>query len=1671
MYLDSSAKMTMAFTGSGSNMSTCSSFSLVGNATMKSGWSLGSEFGGSDLYYPKYMIVTSGSSLNLNGKTISLSSDCYLAGWTSNNAVAKIFGGSASVASGATLTYGDSCLGGSTVGFVNSATATAKFNTSGELEIEVTTGTLTMKGDVTLEKYGNSIHNMTTKITLNGGNLLLAGKTLTLNSGSTLSGTSVSTITSSGTIVANSGSTINLAKAPTANVAFKFVSGSTAATYEASIAGILPGSVALTDEKFSLSTYCNATFDYDTTNKASLIIDGTGTSSTQPATFTLKSEVTVYNLKINNAGANVSIGGSKLTVSGSLYDNFTKILNINSEIDVTGSFNLINSSTVTVTSTVEVTGDTVLNTLSTIKSTGSGAYSTASVTGSTIWASLTASGTGSSVKVGTLTLGAGGSLQNSDSGSNVSYVVFVSPSGDGHNTGKGLYVDGKATVAENLTVDSTGIATFVSVGSGATLDVKDGITLTIGTSGTLYSQGTIGGSGAISVASTAAVYTKAITTANMTFASNASWYSMLKSDSGVLVAGPKVSSPLVQTTVSQTGSDSAFYVSASSGSVTLSIKSGNMYVMKNCTADGSRIGQYVQTLQAKTADNLKGDFVIPSIGTTVIVSDGETLSIESNEILVGNPNCLYVTSGGTLSVLQSRESATDHEYVRALTGGTLVYNGSNLAGPDSSKYAFVITGTDSYIWFDFKENDIGVGGDTPTVSVYGDATCNSFKEGSSAVPLYVETGKTLKVEKEFKITGEIIVAGTLHLVSEDELGAITVGTDDGYFGEIITPALKKANISVYDGSWSLNDDKIVVSKEGDGMLTLIDGTNTIIPYTVSAINSTVTLTVEKGSIAASFTEVNLSGIIDSVVLNGGDFFATSNNTSITVPVGKALSIKASGAIEGNYIVSGTLHLIAPSLNGKNLTVKAYYNSTLDITDSSTAAVYSLMGGADPIFSLGNSGNNVAFSMSDGRIDVVGDLTVYKNATFCGRSSFEAYVDGDCTVKGTLTFDGDSYVTGKLTVPTGGVVNIAKYGVLCSNAFGDVASVKVVCGGGLVLGVEDGTELIGQGKKAMIVPDNSDGVMSKTGDSYYFSVTGTAPKCDIKNDVGQNYTINVEENDEFRIASGVTISGTVHVTGGTISLSSSTTVTIAANGKVVLELDHNTSICGGGTIILGGLGAAITENLFENVNCIYSMTVALDDSNKVTFTDAYLEDGFLVEYGSLKISGELISGTASVTGEVYVDHLTIDEGATFDASADTAKIHLKDETSASIIVNEGGTLKAGADKVYGEASTNSVSLKSGGHLVYGTYVVDAVEDTDYSALSAGGLTYTQKFGANDGLTLTGLPDPLPIVTFGVDRLTALSSIGFTKATGYDFVRWCDKSDNTGAAMTAESFSDGYATIYAIARFYIDLDANIANHGASVSSTTVDVVGSTYANLANVTVTGATGYVFDSWNTLSTGAGTTVTSSSTVDSSITKLYAIYKLLSYEVAFNANGGVGTMPNESFTYATLQDLTANAFTRANYTFLGWNTVSDGSGTTYADKASVINLTETAGATVTLYAVWQGFSYSVAFNSNSGSGIMSSQSFYYGAAQNLTANVFTRSGFTFNGWNTASDGSGTAYADKASVSNLTETAGATVTLYAQWKAASSSGGSDNTMLYVGIGAVAVIVLAGAAFFIMKKKH
>ena len=144
---------------------------------------------------------------------------------------------------------------------------------------------------------------------------------------------------------------------------------------------------------------------------------------------------------------------------------------------------------------------------------------------------------------------------------------------------------------------------------------------------------------------------------------------------------------------------------------------------------------------------------------------------------------------------------------------------------------------------------------------------------------------------------------------------------------------------------------------------------------------------------------------------------------------------------------------------------------------------------------------------------------------------------------------------------------------------------------------------------------------------------------------------------------------------------------------------------------------------------------------------------------------------------------------------------------------------------------------------------------------------------------------------------------------------------------------------------------------------------------------------------------------------------------ITFNANGGTGEMAALMANPGYDKKLSSNTFTREGYTFTGWNTKADGTGTGYADGATV-----KFDADTTLYAQWTQKPV-ITFNANGGKGIMGTQTVNPGVSAALPANTFTRADYDFAGWNTKANGTGTAYADETNI-----TTNKNVTLYAQWK-------------------------------------
>lgn len=158
---------------------------------------------------------------------------------------------------------------------------------------------------------------------------------------------------------------------------------------------------------------------------------------------------------------------------------------------------------------------------------------------------------------------------------------------------------------------------------------------------------------------------------------------------------------------------------------------------------------------------------------------------------------------------------------------------------------------------------------------------------------------------------------------------------------------------------------------------------------------------------------------------------------------------------------------------------------------------------------------------------------------------------------------------------------------------------------------------------------------------------------------------------------------------------------------------------------------------------------------------------------------------------------------------------------------------------------------------------------------------------------------------------------------------------------------------------------------------------------------------------------------------------------VNYNINGGSGTTPDSvSGIFGEVKGTVATgaAFSKPGFTFVEWNTAPDGSG---AAVAAGSPLTIPAGST-TYYAVWAG-TYAITYDGNgatSGSAPPDGSYTTGGSAYTIAGNTGTlaREGYTFAGWNTSADGSGTTY-----VAGSTYAASADLPLFALWTPTSAT--------------------------------
>lgn len=259
-------------------------------------------------------------------------------------------------------------------------------------------------------------------------------------------------------------------------------------------------------------------------------------------------------------------------------------------------------------------------------------------------------------------------------------------------------------------------------------------------------------------------------------------------------------------------------------------------------------------------------------------------------------------------------------------------------------------------------------------------------------------------------------------------------------------------------------------------------------------------------------------------------------------------------------------------------------------------------------------------------------------------------------------------------------------------------------------------------------------------------------------------------------------------------------------------------------------------------------------------------------------------------------------------------------------------------------------------------------------------YTELNGKDGAKTPSGIP-------FGA-ILTVQNFTG-TAPKGQYFAGWGLRRDanalyEPGQRVNNESLevktSGDTITLYAIYKNIGTVTVEFAGNDANRGSVNVrqgsfsEIKGTLSGDTVQSAATAKPGYHFTSWKCETSGYTTkTETLTVTLDQVQTlfkehpnqrvfRFTAQFEPNCFTVQYNANGGKGTMDDQTFQYAEAGNayLKQNAFVRPGYRFLGWSETADGTGTSYADQAKFQGVTHYQGneikndATITLYAQWK---------------------------------------------------------------------------------------------------------------------
>jgi len=569
------------------------------------------------------------------------------------------------------------------------------------------------------------------------------------------------------------------------------------------------------------------------------------------------------------------------------------------------------------------------------------------------------------------------------------------------------------------------------------------------------------------------------------------------------------------------------------------------------------------------------------------------------------------------------------------------------------------------------------------------------------------------------------------------------------------------------------------------------------------------------------------------------------------------------------------------------------------------------------------------------------------------------------------------------------------------------------------------------------------------------ITGTAPS----SAGSYRFTLGADEDGQtisdlrtFNVTVTETPSYTVAFYNGS-TLLSSTTVTAGSSVTVPSVSETGKMLRYWSTDLVGTEYLSASATTFVPTETISLYAVWLT----ATYTISYNANGGTGTTSSQTCSYGMsvnISGNAFINpiGYAFTGWNTASNGtgtsyAVGSSISPTSNIALYAQWTAAYTITTtsnptaGGTTAGGGTYVSGTSATITATANPGYSFASWN---DGNTSASRSVTVSATATYTATFTINN-YTLTVTAGTGGNVTGGGSyQYNTSATLVATANTGYSFTSWSDGNTNSSRSVTVTDNATYTASFAAIDTVVTAVTATITAPVTGATPVTTVTISSTSYTVGSPTwtptvsssfiggtvysvsfnVTPADGYAVNSTTTATVnGSAATIASVDGTVYSVTYTFPA-TLLTYTVTYTA----GTTTTAIYTEGTPLIL-KSAPTIENYLFIGWNTGQNGTGTNVGTAGE----SYTPTADITLYATYVESGNTITFDANGGTTSTATKSVATDYAVG-TLPVPTYTGNIFTGWNTAADGTGTAYtADTV----YTLTTG--ITLYAQWTTSSEA--------------------------------